>query len=453
MSRQKQPGFSPARLLETLPPLHQATRLWVAYSGGCDSLVLLHALASLRPQLALELRAVHVDHGLHPQSAQWADHCRAVCNSLDLPCVSLNVDAAPQTGESPEAAARRARYAALEALMAAGDVICTAHHQDDQAETLLLQLLRGAGPKGMAAMPAAAELGPAQLLRPLLSFGRDELRSYATAQGLAWIEDPSNTDVGPGRNYLRHQVVPVLRQRWPAVDRVLCRSARHCGEAAELLDELAALDLAAAREPGVGGGVLVISRLLELSTARQKNLLRHWLHGLGFSLPSEAKLQHILSDVLLAAPDAAPCVAWPGVAVRRFRGGLYAVREVAAFAADACVPVELDQLAARSIQLPDGSRVEMGTGQGAMKLSLAKLRQAPLSIRFRQGGESIQPAGRSHHRSLKKLFQEADVPPWWRPRQPLLYAADELVAVVNLCISEGWAAEEGEPGVGVVWQP
>ncbi len=446
MSRRKGAGFSPAQLLETLPPLERPARLWVAYSGGCDSHVLLHALALLRPQLPVELKAVHVDHGLDPRSSQWAAHCHSVCRALGVDCVGLSVDASPAAGESPEAAARRARYAALAALMAEGDLICTAHHQNDQAETLLLQLLRGAGPKGMAAMAASAELGAARLVRPLLPFGRDELSEYALAQGLVWIEDPSNADTGFSRNYLRHQVMPVLQQRWPALNRVLSRSADHCGEAAQLLDELAQMDLCAVGDGAVDR--LVVKHLLALSTARQKNLLRYWLHHLGFPLPSEAKLRHILSDVLMASADAAPCVAWPGVAVRRFRGALYAVREAVAFAPDSTIPVEIGQ----STPLPDGSRVELKVGREALRLSLEKLHQAPLTIRFRQGGESIQPAGRRHHRSLKKLFQEADIPPWQRPLQPLLYAGEELVAVVDLCVAEGWQADAGEPGVAVVWQ-
>ena len=446
MSRRQPSGFSPERLLAALPPLKGVLRLWVAYSGGCDSCVLLHALASLCSQLSVELRAVHVDHRLNPHSAHWAAHCRSVCEALGVDSVGLQVDAVPRGGESPEAAARRARYTALQALMEEGDVICTAHHQDDQAETLLLQLLRGAGPKGMAAMPFEGKLGRAKLIRPLLSFSRDELYEYATAQGLTWIEDPSNADTGFNRNYIRHQVVPVLQQRWPAVNRVLCRGAGHCGEAAQLLDELAAMDLVVVA--GTEADRLVVARLLELSVARQKNLLRYWLRGLGFSLPSESKLHHILSDVLVAAPDAAPCVAWSGVEIRRFRGALYAVREAVAFASDSSLPVTINQ----TVQLPDGSRLDLVVEDGALRLSLAKLRQAPLAIRFRQGGESIRPVGCHHHRSLKNLFQEAGIAPWLRRRQPLLYVGDELVAVVNLCISGGWEAADDEPGVVVEWR-
>ena len=440
-------GFSPEKLLQALPPLAGLRTLWVAYSGGRDSHVLLHALAELRAELACALKAVHVDHGLQPESGRWASHCEAVCRALGVDYVALKVDATPLPGESPEAAARKARYAALAELMGAGDGLCTAHHQDDQAETLLLQLCRGAGPKGLAAMPEQGSLGQARLIRPLLGFSRQALTEYALGQGLVWIEDPSSADTSLSRNFVRHRLMPVFRQQWPSAARSISRSARHCAEAAELMADLAALDLAAVA--GAQGGTLAVDRLRQLTVPRQKNLLRHWLTRQGFAMPSEVKLQHLLNDVVAARADALPCVAWAGVEIRRFRGLLYAVPPAPSIPAGFSLPWD----GRSAVAWPDGSLIEAGEGEaGSLCLDEKRLRRARLALRVRQGGESIRPRGSAHHRSLKKLLQESGVPPWLRSRQPLLYADDELIAVVGLCVSAAWAAPEGEPGVVVRWR-
>ncbi|MCB1775924.1 MAG: tRNA lysidine(34) synthetase TilS, partial [Candidatus Competibacteraceae bacterium] len=233
------------RHLSRLLTAHPHTRLVIGYSGGVDSHVLLHVLATQQALgLARTVEAIYIDHGLHAVSAVWGEHCAAVCRDLNLPFRVLKIDAGPMPGESPEAAARRARYAALAAELGPDSALLTAHHRDDQAETLLLQLLRGAGPHGLAAMPEAARLGEGWLLRPFLDVDRAELLVYARERRLCWIEDASNADTGFNRNYLRHQVLPVLRARWPAVNRTLSRSARLCAETATGLDEEAAADLA-----------------------------------------------------------------------------------------------------------------------------------------------------------------------------------------------------------------
>ncbi|MCB1822500.1 MAG: tRNA lysidine(34) synthetase TilS, partial [Candidatus Competibacteraceae bacterium] len=222
-----------------------ARHLIIGYSGGLDSHVLLHVLATQGhhwPERRLE--AIYVDHGLHTASVAWGEHCANVCRDLNLPFRVLKIDARPTPGESPEAAARRARYTAFATELSPDAALLTAHHCDDQAETLLLQLLRGAGPHGLAAMPAVSRLGEGWLLRPFLEVDRAELLAYARTHDLQWIEDASNTDIGFDRNYLRHQVLPVLRERWPAVNRTLSRSARLCAETATWLDEEAAADLA-----------------------------------------------------------------------------------------------------------------------------------------------------------------------------------------------------------------
>ena len=433
--------FDPAHLPDRLNA-RGASACWVAFSGGVDSHALLHALASRRGELAMPLGAVHVDHGLHGHSPAWAQHCRRVCAGLDLEFVLLSGDARPAPGESPEAAARDLRYHLLADWLPAGALLLSAHHQDDQAETLLLQLLRGAGPKGLSAMPGAAPLGRGTLWRPLLDCGRADLLAYAREQGLDWLEDPSNADTRLDRNFLRHQLLPELKTRWPAAAAVLARSAELCAEAAELQEQVARQDLAAAA--GDRSGTLSVTALGRLPEARQRNLLRHWLRAAGFSLPSRAVLGRVLAEVLGARPDAEPCVHWPGCEVRRYRDALFALAPLAPPPGGQ----PLDWSPEETLELAGGTlRADPVPGQG--------LRLAPgtrLQVRFRQGGEQLRLPGREHRHTLKQLLQEAGVPPWERERLPLLYLGEELVAVAGLWVAAGHLAGEGEAGWKILWR-
>jgi tRNA(Ile)-lysidine synthase len=389
----------------------------------------------------MPLGAVHVNHGLHGHSSTWAEHCRRVCAGLGVEFVLLAGDARPAPGESPEAAARALRYGLLADWLPAGALLLSAHHQDDQAETLLLQLLRGAGPKGLSAMPARAVLGQGTLLRPLLDCGRAELVAYAAAEGLAWVEDPSNTDTRLDRNFLRQRLLPELKGRWPAAAAVLARSAELCAEAAELQDLVAAQDRIGTA--GTRRGTLSLAGLRRLPEARQRNLLRHWLQAAGFSLPSRAVLGRILAEVLAARPDAEPCVHWPGAEVRRYRDDLFVMAPLVTVRTEP----DLDWAPDEVRRLPGGVlRAEAATGEG--------LRLAPgthLRVRFRQGGEQLRLPGRDHHHALKQLLQARGVPPWERERLPLLYLGDELVAVAGLWVAEGHQAGPGEPGWKIHW--
>ncbi|MCA1804437.1 MAG: tRNA lysidine(34) synthetase TilS [Xanthomonadaceae bacterium] len=361
--------FDPAQLLARLNSLATASACWVAFSGGVDSHALLHALASRRAVLRMPLGAVHVNHGLHGHSPAWAEHCRRVCAELGVDFVLLSGDARPATGESPEAAARNLRYGLLRDWLPVNALLLSAHHQDDQAETLLLQLLRGAGPK------------------------------------------------------------------------VLARSAGLCAEAAELQEQVARQDLADAT--GGRPGTLSVAVLQGLPEARRRNLLRHWLRTMGFSLPSRAVLGRILAEVLAARADAEPCVHWPGAEVRRYRDDLYALAPLAPPPAGAgrdWAPGEVLELAGGTL------RADTATGQG--------LRLTPgtrLQVRFRQGGEQIRLPGRDHHHTLKQLFQERGIPPWERERLPLLYLGKELVVVADLWVVAGHQAGPGEPGWIIHW--
>ncbi|WP_373507790.1 tRNA lysidine(34) synthetase TilS, partial [Thiocapsa sp.] len=233
-------GGVPERLSEALRRLGPSGDCWVAFSGGTDSTALLHAAVNRPDHSPGTLRAIHIDHGLHPDSPLWADHSCRICDALGVPIVLRRLHLTPIPGESLEATAREARYRALAAVLRPGDLMLTAHNQDDQAETLLLALLRGSGVHGLAAMPREAELGRGRLVRPLLDVPRATLEQYVRSFGLSWIEDPSNTSLRMDRNYLRNSIVPLLRARWPGLSATLSRSAGHCAEAAQLVDGLAA---------------------------------------------------------------------------------------------------------------------------------------------------------------------------------------------------------------------
>ncbi|MFQ5487832.1 MAG: tRNA lysidine(34) synthetase TilS [Gammaproteobacteria bacterium] len=429
-------------ILQELPAAH---RYWVAYSGGRDSHVLLHALAALRERLPGELCAVHVDHGLSPDAPRWAAHCRVVCKGLGVPLRVLESDARPRRGESPEAAARRVRYQAFAGLMAEHDCLLTAHHQDDQAETLLLQLLRGSGPHGLAAMPRQSAFAAGSHVRPLLDFSRASLAAYARDAALQWVEDESNFDTGIRRNFLRHQLFPLLETLWPAAAATLARSAAHCAEAASLLDALAEADLASVAGPAPRQ--LSVSALRDLEVARRRNVLRYWCRGLGLPLPRTAHLQRIEQDLLGAGADRMPVLRWEGVEMRRYRDGLYA--QPAARAFDRTQVLSWDPR--RPLLLPGGNGVLVARTVSGSGLSHEACRQGRLTVRFRQGGERCAMDD-GHHHSLKKLLQEHGIPPWERERLPLIYVGDELAAVAGIWVCGAYRAGSGEAGWLIEWR-
>ena len=319
---EKQLSFSSEILLNALklPPTTQ--QLWITYSGGVDSHVLLHAIAQLHSQLSpIQLRAVHIHHGLNEQADDWATHCFKVCQQLNVPCDVLKVKIIKQTRQSLEALARQARYNAIKKIINDGDVALTAQHADDQAETLLLQLLRGAGAAGLSAMPQLASLGRGWLMRPLLNFTQADLLNYAEYHQLKWIEDSSNQNIHFDRNFLRHQVIPVLKNRWESMTPVLNRVAQHQAETTILLMELAQQDYVSCR--GIQASQLHLPTLQLLSIARQRNLIRFWIKQSNLPTPTTVQLEHILVNVIAAQNDRQPVVKWQGGEVRRYQDHLY----------------------------------------------------------------------------------------------------------------------------------
>jgi tRNA(Ile)-lysidine synthase len=427
--------FSPSGLLPALDPFPQTSRVWVAFSGGLDSSVLLQALAALREIRRLDLAAIHVDHGLSPHASAWAGHCHQVCAGLDVPLTVRRLDLRRRPGESLEALAREARYAILRQAAGPGDLVLTAQHQDDQAETLLLALLRGSGVKGLAAMPAVARLGDAWLLRPLLGYARTELLAFANAQGVQWIEDPSNGDPDFDRNFLRGQVLPVLASRWPACAASLSRSAAHCAEAQGLVEVLAAREIAQ-----IGGsrpGTLSLAGLAAREPALQAAVLRHWISGLGLPPPNSRHLERIRGEVMKARPDRGPLVAWPGGEARRYRDDLYVMAPLPPVPGFLVLAWRRGELA-----LPAGlGRLRLLAGGGEV-LDPDACWPSGLEARFGAAAPSCRPVGRPHHRRLKHLFQEAGIPPWLRGYVPCLFDGVQLVSVGGLwhCTRTGEAA-------------
>lgn len=429
-------AFSPAALARVLSDdlgLVPDCQLKVAYSGGLDSHALLHALAALRDG-GWHASAIHIDHGLHPDSGGWASHCTAVCDRVGLEFHVERVTVATTREHGPEDAARRARYACLARRIGPNDVLLTAHHQDDQAETVLLQLLRGSGPHGLAAMPALAPFGRGRHARPLLGFTRAQLEIYARAEGLTWIEDPSNRDARVARSLLRVDVFPRLLKRWPDTPRSLARAAQHMAEAAHLLDELAALDLASCQQ---ADGSLDIGGLAPLSTARQRNVVRFWIRRRGLRAPSPAVLDQLATHVARLPQTRHALVAWAEGEIRRYRDRLVLRRRSGApepFLLAWNPPAPLDLAGLRL-------RVVDGLGEG---LSQQRLSGRQLTVRSRRGGEICQLAGHGHHTRLKKLLQTAGVPPWERSGLPLVYVDDQLAAIGDRWVCEPFQARAGE---------
>ncbi len=438
--------FGPERLtaaLSALEPGWRSSGFCVALSGGLDSSVLLHAMAALRAHTAgLRVRAVHVDHGLQSAAPAWADACAAFCHSFSLELQVLRLELELETGQSVEAEARNARYAAIAGILMPAEWLLTAHHRDDQMETVLIQLLRGAGVAGLAAMPARARLGAGWHGRPLLDVDRAELAAYAQRAELSWVSDPTNSATRFDRGWLREQVLPQLRTRWPQAAATVSRSASHFAEAGRLLGALAESDASGLLDDRR----LSIDGLRRLPQDRQVNLLRWWIRERGLGSPSAARFESILDDLMEARADAVPVVRWESGELRRYRDRLYAMQP-------------LDEPPSGSLRfdpaVPAG--IELGAGLG--RISLAASEQGGLDpvllqdivIRFRVGGESLRPHPARPRKRLKQLCQEAGIVPWMRERLPLLFAGSRLAAVGDLWIDAELSVAPGTPALKPVW--
>lgn len=414
--------------LRAAPP-RAANGVLLALSGGVDSSALLHAWLACHGPAGL--RVIHVDHGLHADSATWAQHCRDLCDALHLP-LQIESLALDPSGSNLEAVAREARYAVLRARLQTGECLLTAHHQDDQAETFLLRALRGAGPGGLAAMRAWRDFGAGQHWRPWLDISRDAIRAYATQHAIAHLADPSNDNLRFERNFLRQQVLPLLRSRWPQASRLFALSAHWCAEADAALNLQDDALLASLSDES--GSMLRTAALRALPADTRSRVLRRWVLRLGLPPLPLASARAIEHDLLPARHDSEAHCDWSGARVQHWRGQLYALR----LADKLAHAFDLDWDGEGCLQLPDGSHLALCAGPfGAANNDSPSTWTQTFRVRSRLGGERIQLPGRPHRHKLKHLLQQADLPPWQRARVPLLFAPDgELLAAGDLCVSD-----------------
>lgn len=396
-----------------------------------DSVVLLHLLKNLSACHCWQLSALHVHHGISSNADEWAAFCRELCATQNIPLHIEHVDIAPLRDLGIENAARKLRHAAFARQPC--DFVALAHHADDQVETLLLQLLRGAGVRGASAMPLlGSRAGSHAVLRPLLQCARSELLDYAETHQLCWVEDESNQDDSYPRNFLRHRLLPVMAQKFPSYRSTLARSAQNFAEAASLLDELAQMDGAAA----IQAGTLDVAALQALSPPRARNLLRFFLHGLHVPMPQTVQLDDMLQQLCTARQDAAVCISYGDTQVRRYQGRVYVMRALAGFDRELMLSWhEEEQLDWPAMRVR--VRFHRASGEG---ISLERLRHAPVTLRLRSGGEKLRPHPRASARSLTNLLQEHHIPPWQRERLPLLYCGDELVCIPGVATAAEYQA-------------
>jgi tRNA(Ile)-lysidine synthase len=401
----------------------------IALSGGLDSSVLLYLFYTLRSkEPRLNLRAVHAHHGLSIHADKWLSTCEMLCKAYQIPLLvsHLKIKKTPQA--SLENVAREGRYEFFKGILKENECLVTGHHQNDQAETLLLQLFRGAGPKGLAAMPSMTAFGKGFLIRPLLSYKKAALLQFALDNQLKWIEDESNYDVNFDRNFLRSELMPLLEKRWPAVINNLARVARHCAQADYFIGKQLDESFQEAFDQSTNG--LRIDMLLKHDALTQNYLLRYWLQYINLSLPSTEKLKILREEILGAKQDAMPLLRWRQVEVRRYHNQLYAMPPLPKHDTSQIIPWNLEQ----DLMLPGG--IGRITINQLTELGLKRETLENVTIRFRQGGECCRLKNRKHSHSLKKLFQTWCVPPWQRDRVPLLYANDHLKAIIGYAACE-----------------
>lgn len=479
----------PDVLKQALNSIPDSEHYFVALSGGLDSSL----LAVLAHRYLLQFRhasltAIHVHHGISQHADSWQKHCEDICKCLGIELIAQQVSLkSPKKGV--EEAARSARYGVFESVLPKGGVLLQGHHQNDQAETVLLRLMRGAGVTGMAGIPRTRSLNAASIHRPFLDVSKELLLKVAEGLGLSWVEDDSNVSREYDRNFVRHDVIPVLESRWRGAVSRLAMSANHCRESSELEDALAQIDIADMTYERFGSA-LSITKLARLSMSRQHNVVRYWLRQLGMGFPGEKRFLRIWAELLPARDDANPMIEWSQGVIRRYSGLLYALpqtaiesqarfllseREVGFIQAE-----DVEQRGAgaehNSIKRPTtvvfdenlgGQRYSLRIVECGPEVDYLSTHDTPLAdgclmarlpseservvVKFRQGGELFRPAGKAHHRPLKKHFHDHNVPPWLRDSVPLLYYNDSLVAVGQLLVAEGFQPQGESESLEIKW--
>lgn len=389
---------------------YAARPFWLGLSGGLDSCVLLHMLHSLK----IPVRAVHVHHGLSPNADHWAEFCTQLCARYQIP-LELKKTTVMNQGKGIEDAARTARYQIFNDILQAGDVLLLAHHSDDQAETFFMRALRGSGVNGLAAMPVSRDLHGAVLLRPLLDCSRAELVAYAQQHNVQHIHDESNDNNRFERNYWRNEILPQLWQRFPAGPGGLKNTLHALQQDKQLLQELMQPAVQACCTPD---GRLLLNPWQNISALQQDYVLRHWLMQIAAQMPGQKRVQQLIQQ-LGAAADSEMCMRWLDYEIRRYRQQAF------------CMPL-LPPVPAAQLRLPLQAELPLGHLNGLTQLADA----AHYQVGFYAGGESIRPAKRPL-KSLKKLFQEAGIPPWLRHFWPLIYQGTDLHCIPGIALAEG----------------
>lgn len=442
MSQKKRLSFQ-THIKDILSKYPDTETCWVAYSGGLDSHVLLHLLAEIKNHIQLELLAVHIDHGMSNDADLWVKHCQKICAKYAIEFQHYSIDLSHKNDRGTEAFAREKRYEVLAGLVHQNDLLLTAHHANDQLETILMQLMRGSGTDGLAGMPQARKFSKGLLIRPLLGYSRKDIYDYALGESLEWIEDASNQSNKYDRNFLRNEIIPKLLTRWQAALTTTTRAAGHQSEASVLINEISSIDLKKVCTNDYK--ILNLSAFEHLSYVRKKNALRAWVKKNKHAIPTAKLIEKIIAELIYANADCNPCVKWKGVEVRRYRGKLYIMQPLPPHDSSIIKPWSFDD----SLELSCGClRAVIGNGNGIKKELLSDV----VEIKYRQGGEQIRPSGRAHRQALKKMLQDQSIAPWLRDRLPLIFYKNELIAVADLWVEHKYAATETDPAWQIIWE-
>ena len=431
--------------LEALRNLPASNTYWLGLSGGLDSSVLLYLLHHARDQHQAKIHALHVNHGLQPQADEWQSFVEQQCENLAIGLTVHRLEAKPESGESLENWAREQRMGFFHQVVPKEDCLLLAHHQSDQAETMLLQLFRGSGVAGLAAMPAYRKQHSLKIARPLLNFSREQIRQYAEQENILWVEDHSNQDERFDRNYLRQTIIPTLKKRWPGIEKTLARASKHQAEALHALTDNTAEQYKDClfRE----SEALSLTRLAQLEMYDQCHVLRYWLRSQGYRALSDKQLTELLSSVINARTDSQPCLENHDYDIRRYQDALFVMPKMSeinstyqqTWRGEPCMEFEHGTLHATVVQ-----------GRGILRSDIDKQK---IIIRYRKAGDKIKTKVNSHHKDLKSVFQEYGVLPWMRAQVPLISMSGSLICVPGLCTAESVAAKDNQPGIEFSWQP
>ncbi len=436
-------SLSKDNLLSVLNQISNSNKYWLACSGGMDSCVLLHLFYLIKDEIKQDIEVLYVNHGLQEDADKWAIFCEKQCKDYDFNFSHLRVVEDCPKGRSVEEWAREKRYKLIEEVMGDNEVLFTAHHQDDQVETFFLQALRGAGPRGLASMPLIKKKEKIIHVRPLLDYSQEYLKSYAEYHKLIWQTDKSNSDCRYDRNYFRHKLAPLIEERWPAYRETIGRLINNQKEYKILLDEIASEDLKLAQHKSLN--MLNLNAVQKLTAERQKNLMFFWLKEISLDIPGSRHAKKIISDIITSREDSSPCLNWANTEVRRYKNILYASE----LTVEHDIDIEYKWNLKEDLAVLNG--ILMAKSEYGVGISQKKVAGAEFIVRYRKGGEKIQPRNSSHTKTVKQLFQESSVLPWLRDTVPLIYINGELAAIPGFCIGERYSAGEDETSWNIHW--